>query len=664
MANTKGGILGILTGAAMIAGAVALDIATLGGASAAVLFPLVVGGVGAIAGGIGALVSGNVVPGKAITERNSITAWRVGYGRTAPKNDIIYMHQWGSGGKMLDMVMIVYDHPCQSIDEVLFDQQRLQIDTAAIPTSANAGYTIASPSAGSGTSFTPIGITGNPQYIQATSISAMNDVVTIVLPKDIPYLTAGDPILIRNWTGDPDYSARFQVSQIISRVPSGGTNILTFTILNGGTMPSRVLASPVFINYARTVYFEPLLGNQLLGQTFIGMTAGTPWNGTGKLCTPLSPQNAGSDTNFPALTNPWVPNASCQGKTLVFLRLQLDQTYFPGGLPLISFRCHGKNNIYDPRLGACTGVKAAALSNAGSAYQVPAPAASYSALSSSYDVLTLVQSGASGGQIVVTGVDGSGHITSFVVLNCGSGYALGTCTTTGGHGAGATFKITALTGATGCNVYTENPILCIADYLTDLTWGYKFTYGTDLALSMLTAGANVCDVAVTLAVGGTEPRYACNGQFSTDQSRGAILQDMLTSCAGRISAEPPFTIQPGYWTGTTAPATDLQAIAAGPYQWRGPTIHDLYNMVKGTYISPDNKWMSTDYPPYAQDTMHGYSGPLIYQGDINLSVDNGERRTLELNLPFTISARQAQYTAKVELLRRRWANLGLPPDQI
>ncbi len=374
------------------------------------------------------------------------------------------------------------------------------------------------------------------------------------------------------------------------------------------------------------------------------------------------------------------------------------------------------------------------MSSAGSGYAVPA-------LYGTHDILDLVQSGAAGGQIAVTGVDGSGRITSFVVLNPGTGYSLGACTTMGGSGTGAAFTVSALTGGAGpvqsigypipaagtgyspgdvltlvqsgasgatvtimatgiggavldytlnsvgtgyfsgnaittgghgtgaifplvagANVYTENPVLCIADYLADLTWGYKYQYGTDVPLAMLQTNATVCDTTAPLAVGGTEPLYACNGQFNSDQSRGEVLQDMLTSCAGRISAEPPFTIQPGYWTGATVSPTDLQAIAAGPYQWYGPTVHELFNCVRGIYISPNNRWMRTDYPPYAQDAAHGYSGPSIYAGDINLALDNGERRVLELNLPFTISCRQAQYTAKVKMLQGRWANLGVPPN--
>lgn len=742
------GLFQIFEGLAEGAAGAALDI-WAGGAGG--LGNMLIGmGVGTALSGVGSLIGGSPIKGKSVTERNPISPWKVGYGRTAPKNDVIYLHQWGANGQMIDMIICVYDHPCASIDEVLFDEQRVQIDTAAIPTSAAAGYTIASPAPGSGTSFTPAQQTN----ILATSIAQSNDIVTIVLPQDIPFLTSGDPIVIKG-TGGNTYNATFPVSQVLGR--GGGFGGVTFTILNGAPMPTTVQCSTKWVDYGRTVYFEPLLGNQLLGQTFIGMAAGTPWQGTGKLCTPLSPQNAGSDINFPAQANPWTPACSGQGKTLVFLRINVDKQYYPSGLPLISFRSRGKNNIWDPRVSTATGVKLAALSAAGSGYQVPAPSGTASALLSQYDILTLVQAGASGAQVAVTGVNGSGGITSFVVINPGTGYTLGACTATGGHGSSATFQITALGGASGvvssvsvgpsstglptyqvgdvltllqqgsssdatvtvtsvngkgqisgvslttagtsgyisgwattsgghgsgavfainagALVYSENPVLCIADFLTssagnsapggsyfDTPVGFGCLYGTDVPLSPLGTMATICDTSTTLAAGGTEPLYSCNGQFDTEMLRGEILQSMLTSCAGRLVPEAPFVIQPGYWQGTNTSPTDLQAIAAGPFRWKGPTVHELYNAVKGTFVSPFNRWKSTDYPAYMQDADHGYSGPAIYNGDINLTADGGQRRFFELNQPFCVSSRQAQKVAKVEMLRRRWANLGIPPN--
>ena len=92
--------------------------------------------------------------------------------------------------------------------------------------------------------------------------------------------------------------------------------------------------------------------------------------------------------------------------------------------------------------------------------------------------------------------------------------------------------------------------------------------------------------------------------------------------------------------------------AAGAFQWKSKaSARDLFNGVKGVYVSPSNNWQRSDFPPYAQDSKHGYSGPAQYFGDANLAQDGGDRRWLDIQLPFTISAATAQRLAKVELMR-------------
>jgi hypothetical protein len=81
-------------------------------------------------------------------------------------------------------------------------------------------------------------------------------------------------------------------------------------------------------------------------------------------------------------------------------------------------------------------------------------------------------------------------------------------------------------------------------------------------------------------------------------------------------------------------------------------MRDVYNGVKGTYLSPMNNWQSSDIPPYAQDELHGYAS------DANLAADGGDRRWFDIQLPFTISAATAQRIAKIELLRRRHWGTG------
>jgi hypothetical protein len=106
---------------------------------------------------------------------------------------------------------------------------------------------------------------------------------------------------------------------------------------------------------------------------------------------------------------------------------------------------------------------------------------------------------------------------------------------------------------TGTYGYTTNAALCIADYLSNSTWGFNAQYGNEIPTAQLIAAANVCDTPVDLALGGTEPTYTCDGYFDVSVNRGEVLQNLLTSCAGRLTySGGQFVIQPAAWYGATA----------------------------------------------------------------------------------------------------------------
>ena len=219
--------------------------------------------------------------------------------------------------------------------------------------------------------------------------------------------------------------------------------------------------------------------------------------------------------------------------------------------------------------------------------------------------------------------------------------------------------------------YTTNAALCIADYLSnsgtsqnDSGFGYKLQYGTDIPITPLIAAANHCDDTVDLAAGGTEKRYTINGNFQLTQKRGDVLSNMLTACAGRFSdAGGQYVIYPGVWNGTVGTSNvDLMQTAIAPVRFLATVkSRDLYNAVKGTYISPVNNFQSSDFPPYMQDGMHGYTTNPPGAGgnyDGNWYADGSERRYLDLQFPFTNSCSMAQRLAKIELMRRRYQGTG------
>ena len=98
--------------------------------------------------------------------------------------------------------------------------------------------------------------------------------------------------------------------------------------------------------------------------------------------------------------------------------------------------------------------------------------------------------------------------------------------------------------------FTENPVLCIADYLTNIPFGFRAPYGTEVPIPQLIAAANMCDEAMPLASGAFEPRYLLDGSFPLTMKRGEVLQNLLTSCCGRITFNSgQFVIQPAGWPG-------------------------------------------------------------------------------------------------------------------
>jgi hypothetical protein len=86
---------------------------------------------------------------------------------------------------------------------------------------------------------------------------------------------------------------------------------------------------------------------------------------------------------------------------------------------------------------------------------------------------------------------------------------------------------------------------------------------------------------------------------------------------------------------------------------------NLFNAIKGTYISESNQWQQSDFPTYAQDQLHGYTnGTQANNYDQNVDED-GERLVRDVQLPFTTSVSMAQRLAKIELLRIRQQGRGV-----
>lgn len=191
---------------------------------------------------------------------------------------------------------------------------------------------------------------------------------------------------------------------------------------------------------------------------------------------------------------------------------------------------------------------------------------------------------------------------------------------------------------TATGYYSNNAALVIADYLTNTEFGLGVPT-SKVYHAGLEEAADICDETVSLVGGGTEARYTIDGYFDMSDSHEDTLKKMATAIGGRI------TYSQGLWH--ILPAT-----------WRSPSItltesdcrgdirietsisrRSIINRVRGTFVSKDQRYEVTDYPPVTNSTY--------------LSQDGGEELILDLPLPFTTSVTACQRLAKIELERAR-----------
>lgn len=196
---------------------------------------------------------------------------------------------------------------------------------------------------------------------------------------------------------------------------------------------------------------------------------------------------------------------------------------------------------------------------------------------------------------------------------------------------------------TGTTIYTRNPALIARDYLTSpLGFGCS---AAEIDDALVIAAANVCDELVTVQTSPLiqQPRYTCDVDLSTETARDENLQIILDSMAGHVVySQGRWRLYAGAYTAPSvtldeSTLADSQSVTMQARVERS----QLFNAVKGIYLSELNSWQPADYP---------LVGNSMYE-----TQDGGERMVTELNLPATNDAWMAQRLAKIALERSRQA---------
>ena len=200
---------------------------------------------------------------------------------------------------------------------------------------------------------------------------------------------------------------------------------------------------------------------------------------------------------------------------------------------------------------------------------------------------------------------------------------------------------------TETTIWSANPALCLADYLTNSKYGLGAIYANEINEASLISAANICDEDVSKVGGGTENRYELNGSFSTSGQPQDLINQMVYSMAGKcIWSGGVWRILAGaYYTPTLA--FDEGDLRGGFRVQSLVSRREGFNGVKGVFLSPEDKYIVSDFPAITSATF--------------VAQDNNEENIKSIELPFTTSASMAQRLAKIELLRaRQQITLSLP----
>jgi len=244
------------------------------------------------------------------------------------------------------------------------------------------------------------------------------------------------------------------------------------------------------------------------------------------------------------------------------------------------------------------------------------------------------------------------------------------------------------------NAWSDNPALCVRDYLT--ATGYGLGEATaNINDTAFIAAANICDETNTDA--GTT-RYTTNGAFTTAIEPQELIADLMTSMGGTIwYTQGYWNVKAAKWT---APVTDVNGatlvlneddLRSGISLSTRHSRRDNFNIVNGTFRGEESNWVVTDFPPVTNLTLAtalvdggSYSitevgttdftlvgatsntvgvvftadledGPATGTGKTNayLGVDNGQESSIDYDFPWTDNSIEARRTARIVLERNR-----------
>ncbi|MFZ2738098.1 MAG: phage tail protein [Burkholderiaceae bacterium] len=190
---------------------------------------------------------------------------------------------------------------------------------------------------------------------------------------------------------------------------------------------------------------------------------------------------------------------------------------------------------------------------------------------------------------------------------------------------------------TGIAAYSNNPALCIRDYLTHSRYGRGISADLIDDESFI-AAANHCEEIVSIP-DGSQMRYSCDGLVNIDNTALDNLKSLLTSCRGMLvySGGRYKLVIDRRWSQDCFAFTEDNI--TGSWTISQPGRRAKYNRVTAGIFNPDNHWQ----PDFAIADSTAYRAQ-----------DNGLLLETRLDLPFTANRVRGQQLAGLVLKQSRF----------
>lgn len=194
------------------------------------------------------------------------------------------------------------------------------------------------------------------------------------------------------------------------------------------------------------------------------------------------------------------------------------------------------------------------------------------------------------------------------------------------------FKVPNL--ETGAVEWSDNPALCILHFLRLKGWEDEY-----LILDTFKEAARICDEQVLNDDGTSSKRYSIGCEFDDSDTPASVLDKMLATCGGewvRVGGRLGLRVAAYYGPAFIEITEDdiIDGIEIQPEVERS----DSFNIVRGTFVSPEQNYTEIDYP------------------EVKVAqwvADDQEEIIMDMDLNYVQDPWQAQRLADIALKRAR-----------